>query len=372
MAYYPRPAYQAEGVQYETYSTIFNTEGKTPLPDYPITPLENFKLAAERKTPLWMPNASLDFISLQSQALTSGAMTLPPWGSPERGDFVDEWGVLWEYLPDAFGAIEKPGARPVLTDITKWEKQVVFPDLAAIDFKTQAEAFMKDRYKPGKVLQINLRKGCTERICALAGGYTQALVMMAEEPQAAKDFFAAFGEWYIEFFDRLYAYYPINLISYQDDWGTERDTFFSPKMLEEQVLEPTRKLISHIKEKGIYFMLHSCGKIERFVPYMIDLGIDFLQIQRRANDMPKLKQDYGDKIGFDLMLEGYDYMPDVPLESYLEAIRRTVDIYGRYGGALLSIGGPENEQTWAGIFELYCYSREYYDKEREQGLALSV
>jgi hypothetical protein len=49
---------------------------------------------------------------------------------------------------------------------------------------------------------------------------------------------------------------------------------------------------------------------------MIDMDIDFIQIQRRAVDVPLLKKKYGDKIGLDLHVEGLVYYdPDPPLRS---------------------------------------------------------
>jgi hypothetical protein len=366
MASYSRPVYRQEGIPFEeTFSWLSSAPVTIPMPDYPVTPFENFKLAVEHKTPYWMPNSSVDFVALQSQALAGTAMRHPPWCSKEKEIFTDEWGCIWEYVPEAGGAITQPGSKPVLTDITQWEKQVKFPDYASMDFKTRADSFHKN-FNTNKVLNINLRQGCTERLVSLTGGYGEAMTMMAEEPEACRDYYLAFGEWYRGFVDHILKFYPETaLFSYQDDWGTERDTFFSEAMMEEQVLEPTRKLVEHVHNKGIYFMLHSCGCVGRFLKYMIDMKVDLLQLQRRANDMPAMKAEFGDKIGFNVMLEGYSYAPTATVEEFEAAIRQTVDRYGRRGGVYMTVGGGPDERSWRGIFELYCYSREYYDRERE-------
>ncbi len=36
-----------------------NVTLRFPQPEYPITPLENFRLASARKTPVWIPNSAL-------------------------------------------------------------------------------------------------------------------------------------------------------------------------------------------------------------------------------------------------------------------------------------------------------------------------
>ncbi len=229
-----------------------------------------------------------------------------------------------------------------------------------------AKEFMEKKYDPAKVCHINIGQGATERLVSLLGGYTESMVALAVEPEAVRDFFEAYADFQIKFFDNLYERYPINMVTYHDDWGTERDTFFSEKMFEELVYEPTKRIVEHIRSKDIVFQLHSCGKIERFIPYIIDMGIDFIQIQSRANDVKMYKEKFGDKLG----LNSYGIIGIVPgsnmaKEDYIAAIRKDVENYGSHGGYYTSISPePDLERTWDGIWEMYCYSREFYDKER--------
>jgi hypothetical protein len=154
------------------------------------------------------------------------------------------------------------------------------------------------------------------------------------------------------------------MVTLHDDWGTERDTFFSEKMLMELVYEPTKKLIDHVKSKGVAFELHTCGNVTRFIPYTIDLGVDILQLQRRAVDLPALKEKYGDKIGFCAPLEGMTPGVDYSSDEVVSMVRKTVDLYAPGGGCYTSAFFREPEKTWLGISELYAYSREFYDKEQ--------
>jgi uroporphyrinogen-III decarboxylase len=182
-----------------------------------------------------------------------------------------------------------------------------------------------------------------------------------------RDFFDAFVEFEKKLFDTLDSRYPMDFVTYHDDFGTERDTFFSEKMMEEIVFEPTKRIVDYIKSKGKIVELHSCGNITRFIPYIIDMGFDFIQMQRRAVDLPMIKEKYGDKIGINsYSVEGIDPMaPPLPKEEYLAKVRNTVDLYGKNGGYYTSVAAEADpERTWDGIWELYCYSREYYDKER--------
>jgi len=357
---YPRPAYDpAKTVKRKM---MFGPgELEVPILDQPITPLENFKRAYTRTGPMWVPNSLTDFDTHMCQSLTTTSQIGADFGSREERSFKDWFGVEWVFVPIAGGPMLKPGTQ-FMDDITRWETDVKFPVLSDYNWEEYAADFMKNRYDPTRVLHINIGQGCTERLVALLGGYTDAMIAMAEEPEAVRAFLDKFADFTIEFFDLLYSLYPINMITYHDDWGTERDTFFSEAMMEEMVLEPTKRIVQHIKSKGVAFELHSCGCVGRFLPYMVDMGIDFLQLQRRANDIPALKAKYGDKIGFNTGLEGFERGTEVSREVLMNAIRNTVDIYGPNGGFYTSVTARDPELMWDAVQELYWYSREFYEK----------
>ena len=361
---YPRIPYKAEGAPYETKNIPFATqEFDIPLIDFPITPKENYKLSWKRKTPMWSPMSITDIDSTLIRRTHSAGS---PYGGKERFEYMDEWGCEWVYVPEAGGSMLKPGTK-FLDDVTKWEKEVKFPDWKDSDWKESADNFNKTRRNPAKAFSLNFAEGCTQMLVALLGGYGEGMLAMAEEPEACTDFFEAYTDSMIVRYDLLREYYPdVDVIGYNDDWGNEKSTFFSAKYFEDMVYAPTKRLIDHIKASGdVAFELHSCGRVESFVPYMIDLGVDILQIQRRANDMPALKEKYGDKIGFCCHIEGLEQDAKTPKEEWLKKLRNTIDIYGRLGGLYIVFGAPPDPETmWDMCYEGYCYSREMYDKER--------
>ena len=363
---YERIPYKQEGASYETRKIPFSSQDyDIPLIDFPISPAENYKLAWKRQTPVWAPMATTDFDSLRIKGRHS---TNPVFGK-ERVEFTDEWGCEWVYVPEVGGSMLKPGTQR-LSDITKWEKELKFPNWKYNDWKEPAEAFLKNRKDPGKVFSLNIGEGCSQILVSVMGGYGEAMLAMAEEQEAVKDFFEAYVDNQIEKHDILRGFYPgVDVMGFNDDWGSERSTFYSAKYFESMIYGPTKRLIDHIKASDdICFELHSCGKIESFVPYMIDLGVDILQIQRRANDMPALKEKYGDKIGFCCQIEGLDPDADNPKEVWLEKLRHTIDVYGRLGGLYLMFGSPPDpEIMWDMCYEAYCYSREKYDAEADIG-----
>ena len=363
---YPRPSYLQPGIQTEKTVMLFSgIEIEIPKLDYPITPLENFHRAAERKNPLWAPNSMTDFQNLMFQDLAVGKQIGADFHrkATEDYDFTDWFGVPLRWCVSAGGATNAPNTH-LLEDITKWENVLKFPVMSDWDWKTKADAFLKNDYDPNKVLQIDLHNGLIQRLIAVLGGYTEGMFALSLEPEAVRDFFERLADHMIELVDLLCSLYPVNLMTIHDDWGTEKDTFFSPNMMEELVFEPTKRIIDHIKSKNVHFMLHSCGNITRFIPYMIDMGAEFLQIQRRAVDIPAMKAKYGDKIGFNTGLEDMEPGALYTADDMIRMVRQTVDLYGQGGGFFANIYGGGPEELWAAICELYAYSREYYDLEQ--------
>lgn len=363
---YPRPPYGEPGVKTEISKALLSAGTyETPVFDTPITPVENFRRAAQRQNPLWVPNSTADMMTLMANDVAAhkvrGMQIHSPTTPPESDyEFKDWFNTEWVWVPSAGGAMLKPGTQ-LLEDITQWERDIVWPDLTEWGFDERAADFMKNNYKNHKAMHYDLGRGCTERLVSLMGGYTEAMLALAVEPEAIGDFFNAYADFMISFIDKIASLYPLDMLTLHDDWGTEKDTFFSERMMDELVFEPTKRIIDHIKSKNIVFQMHSCGNVTRFMPYMASLGVDFVQLQRRAVDLPAMKQKYENQFGFNAQLEGI--VPGAPVtdEQIIEAVHNTVNTYGHNGGLYLGTSFPDPKQQWVAATELYAYSREYYE-----------
>ena len=356
---YERPPFGDPSVEVHRRASSFSPNGFFEVPfikDRPLTVKENFKLAAECKKPAWVHNAMTD----ENFTMISVISGMPDveFGRKERYDFTDAFGCIWMYVPEAGGPMLKPHTQ-FLDDITQWESKVKFPDLNDYDFEGHSKAWW-EKCDPNKVTHIDILQGCTERLVALRGGYTDAMVDMALEPEAVRDFFDAYADWEIKLIDKIAEYLPVDYITYHDDWGTERDSFFSEAMMESMVFEPTKKIFDHMHSKGITVQLHSCGKIERFLPYMIDAGVNTLQIQARANDFKAYKEKYGDKLALEVMMMA---QPGWTKEQIMDNIHNIVDTYGTGGGLVSNFMHSDPAILWDGTMELYYYSLEKYENE---------
>jgi len=344
-----------------------NSEISLPEFDRPVSIVENFKRVAQRDKPYWVPNPLTDIQYFSPTDHISAVLAV--MGCKEDTRFQDWFGADWTFVVSAGGPMLTPEIQ-IMDDVTQWEKKVKFPDINKWDFKTKADDFVKNTYDPEKALCMDIGLGCTERLVSVMGGYTDSMLALAMEPEACADFFQAFTDWQIAHFDKLFEHYPyISMLTYHDDWGNEKDTFFSPAMLENMVLPQTKRFFDHVKSKGIAIEFHNCGNISRFLPQIAnELSPEFMQIQRRVLDFPAIKLQYGDKLGFCGGIEGFNVnSDDPPKDELIEMVRNTVDALGKGGGLYigLGMGGLKTpEALWYATNELYAYSSEMYAKER--------
>ena len=366
---YPRPKYLDPSIKTQQVRQPYGPAlVSAPKFDTPITPRENFRRSIMRQNPLWMPIGATDKTTLGSNDVilhnVRGMQIHSNFlvQATENYTFKDWFNTDWTWECTAGGAMLTPGTQ-LLDDITKWEKVVVFPDFSEWGFKEKAEQFMSTGYDPAKALSYDLGRGMTERLVSIMGGYVDSMEALLVEPEAVADFFDVYSDFLIRCFDELKALYPLDIITIHDDWGTERDTFFSEKIMEELVFEPTKRLIDHIHANDCFVEWHTCGNVTRFFPYMYDLGVDIAQVQRRVVDFPALKERYGDKIGFCAGPEGLDLTKPFTDEQYLEAVKKTVDVYGPGGGSYHSMFTPNERLLWDACTEAYYRSVELYENK---------
>ena len=148
-----------------------------------------------------------------------------------------------------------------------------------------------------------------------------------------------------------------------EDMGGTHTTLFSPKIFDELMYPCHKRLADFLHENGMYFMMHSCGYIEPFIPRLVEAGLDVLQAIQANTGMhvKTLKPKFGDKLTFwgnisvqkfsegsdaieaelrekvPLAMAGGGYIyhsdhsipPEVSLETYLHAMK-VLDEIGKY------------------------------------------
>ena len=92
----------------------------------------------------------------------------------------------------------------------------------------------------------------------------------------------------------------VDINFYYDDLGQKQRSILSLKNFREFILPYYKELYQESKKRGMFFIQHSCGYIDKFLPDMVDAGLNCIQALEPAagTDLAHLKETLGDKLSF--------------------------------------------------------------------------
>ncbi|MDR1177090.1 MAG: hypothetical protein LBK83_16645 [Treponema sp.] len=257
------------------------------------TPKEHFMNYYTGKPMERFPNVMTDTNVLCSPSLSITALN--ERGPNDMGG-KDWYGSWWVYDAINDAPVPDTSKPPVLTDITEWRGQLTFPDVDAIDWEANAKKDGVGEFDPDKANFYMLCEGPFERLHTLMG-FEEALCAMATEPESVAELFNAIMDVKLRCIDAVVKYYKADVINFHDDWGTQINLFFSPEMWRELLKPQIKKAVDRCHLYKVPFELHCCGKIEKIIPELVDIGVDSIQCQG-INNIAAMKKITGDKIGY--------------------------------------------------------------------------
>ena len=281
------------------FTTINKVGRDIPIPNYPIKPCEAMPLAFKRQA-WWMPKQAMDtsffMPTLIPDVVARGfVVENKPFDIKDAGG-PDMFGIDWEYIPTVGGSMVRPG-DPFLDDITEWYDKVVWPDVDSWDCEGSAAINEGLFLKPENFNQIWFYTGYFERLISMLD-FEEALMAIAidDYKEDVHAFFTKLTDLYIDIFDHVHKYFPsVNAVFFHDDWGSQKDAFFSPALCEEMIVPYMRRLTDHLHSLGIFCEIHSCGNNIKQVPNYIKAGWD-LWAPQLMNDFYDIYDKYGDQI----------------------------------------------------------------------------
>ncbi len=130
-------------------------------------------------------------------------------------------------------------------------------------------------------------------------GHEYMLMGMALEPEWIEDMANVYANLLISLQEILFERegYPDGFF-YYDDLGYKLAPFMSPAFYQHFIMPFHKKTVEFAHSKGVKVIMHSCGFIEPLLPYMVQTGIDCLQVIeiKAGMDLLKVHKEFGDKI----------------------------------------------------------------------------
>lgn len=258
------------------------------------------------------------------------------WLADDEKGGKDLFGVEWVYIPSAGGSVEKPGAPCLLENANDWPQVIRWPNVDAWDWKGSGER-NKALLQSGKVNYIPLLNGFGfERLVSFMG-FENALMALIDEEQedAVKELLDRLADLACRIIDLCCIYFDIDGFLIHDDWGSQRDSFFSPQVGRELFVPAMQKITARIHAHGKVAELHSCGCLGRQIENFIKGGWDVWHPMTNINDTMALFKVYGDRIVLGVSPENgtENWNTEAVAQAFVEDIcadRQKVCVLSRY------------------------------------------
>jgi uroporphyrinogen decarboxylase len=206
---------------------------------------------------------------------------------------IDEWGVIW--VTSGLSALGEARHGPLEDgwelldtfkppDYTDWNRYKTFARLCKV--------FGARRYRLG----IN-DNSIWEKFRFLRG-FNNALTDLITYPDETKRLLRILTDVHLTIVDMFHQAGADGFILV-DDWGTQTDSFISPKHFEQFFLEPYSEIAHRCHRYGMNCGIHSCGQIRHIVPLLIEAGMEFLQLDSPCmTGIDWLAENAGGKLSF--------------------------------------------------------------------------
>jgi uroporphyrinogen decarboxylase len=128
----------------------------------------------------------------------------------------------------------------------------------------------------------------------------------------------------------------VNGIFLTDDWGTQKGTFVARATFEEFFADRYNQLFGSIHDHGWHVIHHSCGRINDFVPRLIELGVDVLNmLQPQAYGLIEFGEQFKGKVCFTTTADIQSTLPRGIEEEVREEVRQLVQHWSTPKGGLV-------------------------------------
>lgn len=321
-----------------------------------ITERENFFRMIRREDP--------DFVPYQPDLLE---MVLPSalQDRPSGHHTGYDWfGVHWSEDPEMpMMLVATAGQKPILEDICDWESVIKWPDLASIDWEACAQRDVPEK-DMSKIRCVMMVSGPFERLHDLMG-FENALCATMTDPDACGSFFSKLCDFKIEQLQYLKKYYDVDMVHFQDDWGNQKDLFFDPVFWRQQIKPHVKRVIDAAHELGILFDMHSCGKIDRVIDDIVDMGADVVDPVQPVNEMKLWIDKFGRSVIFmgGLNAQGVIDVASSTDEDIRKEVESKIDLFAKTGYYIpfaVSLSPKVGDALAYG----YSYGKTFYKPEQ--------
>lgn len=322
-----------------------------------LTERENLRRVIFRDAnPEWVP-VSVDCI--QTIDIDGILAERPVMGA----DGYDWFGCHWLFDAPTMGRVQDPKQPFIVSDITKWEKQLKFPDLDAVNWESISQEAEKTLDRENKMIAVRLESGIFERFHSLVG-FENAFLDLMLEPEASFEMLSAIADYRIDLIRRIHQWYRPDLIRNLDDYGAQTAPMMSADMFREHIKPHLKRLGDAINGCGMIYEHHSCGTIAPLMDDLLDCGMKLLNLNPFKNDFDAMEKKYAQRVCITcgLNTNGVVCKMGVTEEELRAEVRRAMDQLAPYKNYVFFPAAVTAENNAILVDEARKYGRNYWNR----------
>lgn len=124
-------------------------------------------------------------------------------------------------------------------------------------------------------------------------GIENQLLWLAMYPDELDELYRRQAEWTVKFAGHCIDL-GIDMVHISDDWGSQKDLLFNPRLWEEIIRPHMKRVVDYVHSRGCFCSLHSDGCIAKVTDGVAELGLDLVHPWQESAGM-----------SYDLYLEKY-------------------------------------------------------------------
>ena len=163
----------------------------------------------------------------------------------------------------------------------------------------------------------------------------------------------------------------IDGFGFSEDWGTQLDLHISPDLWQRFFLPRYKTLFKAIHDCGWHVWMHSCGRINKALPGLIEAELDVINLQQPlTTGIEEIGRDFAGRICFETLCDIQKTLPRGNKPEIRDQADRLLRTWGRpEGGFVLGDYGDHNaigarEETKAFMLDTF---RELDPWRRQEG-----
>ncbi len=128
----------------------------------------------------------------------------------------------------------------------------------------------------------------------------------------------------------------IQALNFTEDWGTQADLHISPELFRRFFFPRYKRLFAAVHECGWFVWMHSCGKINKAIPALIEAGVDVLNMQQpRANGIEEIGRAFAGKVCFESLCDIQATLPRGNRRAITAEARKLMRTWGTPQGGFI-------------------------------------